>query len=232
MTNFKKAFYGLNKTESSELNTIINNLDTLNDNIDDYVTDTELTSYVTSTALTTALSSYETTAALNTTLADYVTSSNLITSLADYVLSTSLVTTLADYETTANLTTTLADYVVDADIANMVTKDINGNITATGSISAAGIVLPITTKTTTYTVTLNDYSVIGDATSGAFTITLPTAVGITGRIYMFKKSDASANAVTIACNGSETINGSATLAISAQNQLSRLQSDGANWQTM
>ncbi len=47
MTNFKKAFYGLNKTDSNELNTIINNVDTLNDNLESYITETELTTALT-----------------------------------------------------------------------------------------------------------------------------------------------------------------------------------------
>jgi len=72
MTDFKKAFYGLNKTKANELNTVISELDTFHDTIDDYVTDTELTSYVTSTALNTQLESYVTSTGLTTILADYV----------------------------------------------------------------------------------------------------------------------------------------------------------------
>ena len=57
MTNFKKAFYGLNKTDSNELNDIINDVDTLNDNIESYITETELGTalddYVETTTLTT-----------------------------------------------------------------------------------------------------------------------------------------------------------------------------------
>ena len=71
MTNFKKAFYGLNKTDSDELNDIINNVDTLNDNLETYITETELS---------TALSDYTTSTALTTTLADYA----LDTDLANY----------------------------------------------------------------------------------------------------------------------------------------------------
>jgi hypothetical protein len=63
-TNFKKAFYGLGKTQSNELNTIINNVDTLNDNIASYTTDIELT---------TALTNYVTTA----TAAAYLTSEDI-----------------------------------------------------------------------------------------------------------------------------------------------------------
>lgn len=62
MTNFKKAFYGLNKTDANELDTIINNVDTLNDNLESYITETELA---------TALTDYEKTSDLTTLLEGY-----------------------------------------------------------------------------------------------------------------------------------------------------------------
>ena len=97
MTNFKKAFYGLNKTDSNELNDIINDVDTLNDNIESYITETELN---------TALGDYTTSAVLTTTLADYA----LDTDLANYVETSTLTTTLTDYVTNSTLTTNLTNY--------------------------------------------------------------------------------------------------------------------------
>ena len=50
-----------------------------------------------------------------------------------------------------------------------------------------------------------------DATSGALnTMTLPTAAGITGQTYTIKKIDSTANTVTIACTGGQTIDGATT----------------------
>ncbi|MFN9952855.1 MAG: hypothetical protein ACK55I_07130, partial [bacterium] len=55
-----------------------------------------------------------------------------------------------------------------------------------GFISLGGITFPYVEVTSTYTVTSDDYAV--EATSGTFTINLPTAVGIEGKIYQIKNS--------------------------------------------
>lgn len=54
-------------------------------------------------------------------LSSYVTTSSLTTTLADYVLTTDLTTTLADYVTTSSLSTTLSDYATLSDISDLVT---------------------------------------------------------------------------------------------------------------
>ena len=79
--------------------------------------------------------------------------------------------------------------------------------------------------------TLNDaYQVVGvDATGGVRTITLPTAVGIRGKIYVVKKIDSSTNVVTVDGDGSETIDGATTALLSAQYSALMIQSDGTNW---
>lgn len=76
------------------------------------------------------------------------------------------------------------------------------------------------------------YAANVDATSGGVTITLPTAVGITGRHYIIRKLDSSANAVTVDGNGSETINGATTYSLSSQYQVVSLMSDGAGWMVL
>lgn len=80
-----------------------------------------------------------------------------------------------------------------------------------------------------YTATATDHTILGDATGGAITVNLPTAVGIDGRTYTIKKVDASGNAVTVDGDGSETIDGAATNALSTQWDSVTVQSDGANW---
>ena len=79
--------------------------------------------------------------------------------------------------------------------------------------------------------TLNDahYVVSIDASGGARTITLPTAVGIRGKVYVIKKTDSSTNAVTIDPNGAQTIDGSSTTSLVLQYQSVFIQSDGSNW---
>ena len=57
--------------------------------------------------------------------------------------------------------------------------------------------LPVVTKTGAYTATAADYTSLCNATSAGFSVTLPAAAGITGRVYLVKKIDSSANVVTM-----------------------------------
>jgi hypothetical protein len=96
--------------------------------------------------------------------------------------------------------------------------------TLTGLIKSAGQNCTYVTKTTTYTVGATDCIV--EALTNAFTINLPTAVGIQGRLYTFKNLQ-TANALTIDANGSETIDGALTASVI--NGAITIQSDNANW---
>jgi hypothetical protein len=110
-----------------------------------------------------------------------------------------------------------------------------GTLTPTSFLEVAGsLALPIngTAKTTTYTATISDSTIQCDATSGAFTVNLPTASGIPGRLYTIKKIDSSANAITVDGNGSETIDGATTKSLAAQWDWITVQSDGTNWKTL
>jgi hypothetical protein len=68
-----------------------------------------------------------------------------------------------------------------------------------------------------------------DATGGAKVITLPTAIGIVGRVYVIRRVNSGGNAVTVDGAGAETINGAATYALTAQYQTVSIMSDGTNW---
>lgn len=70
------------------------------------------------------------------------------------------------------------------------------------------------------------YYIVVECTTGSFTITLPTAVGITGRIYIIKNTGA--GTITMATTSSQTIDGSAPGTLSGLTPL-RLMSNGANW---
>jgi len=87
----------------------------------------------------------------------------------------------------------------------------------------------LVTKTAAYTATLNDKIILCDATAGAFTITLPTAVGNRDKRFIIKKIDSSTNTVTIDGNGAETIDGVATKILQYQYQSIDIISDNANW---
>lgn len=84
-------------------------------------------------------------------------------------------------------------------------------------------------KTTTYTILNTDRVITANAAGGAFTLTLPTASGINGRVLQIKKIDSTINVVTIDGNSSETIDGSLTKKLCTQYESITLVSDGTNW---
>jgi len=91
------------------------------------------------------------------------------------------------------------------------------------------------TVSTTYTLTPTDHVIMADATSSAFTITLPTAVGFNGR-YTIEAVTTTTNLVTLNTTSSQTIDGSSnttlgTGASGAYWSSVDLVSDGANWHT-
>ncbi len=84
------------------------------------------------------------------------------------------------------------------------------------------------TATPTTLTTSNDI-VLVNAAGGAKTINLPTAAGNSGKEFVIKKTDSSANNVTIDPNGAETIDGLSTRVLSVQNSAITMVSDGSNW---
>ncbi|MFQ5874303.1 MAG: hypothetical protein ACE5JL_10945 [Dehalococcoidia bacterium] len=91
--------------------------------------------------------------------------------------------------------------------------------------------VPQATKTANYTATATDKIIGVDTTGGAVTITLPTAETTAGRTYVVKDQGGSAgtNNITVATEGAQTIDGSATDAISANYGSQGYYSDGTNW---
>lgn len=90
---------------------------------------------------------------------------------------------------------------------------------------------PVTSKTTTYAIANTDYAIL--CSGSAFTVTLPTAVGISGKPFIIKKTDFSlTNIITIATTSSQTIDGVTTTTLNTQNESVYLYSDGANWQIL
>ena len=88
---------------------------------------------------------------------------------------------------------------------------------------------PIITQTTaTLTLDTTHSTVLCDGTSNTVTITLPTAVGVEGRVYNIKAINID-NAVTYDADGTEEVDGSATAVTLALMESNKVQSDGANW---
>lgn len=71
--------------------------------------------------------------------------------------------------------------------------------------------------------------VLANATGGAFTVTLPSALAQAGKTVVVKRMNSGANNVTVAAAGSETIDGAATFALTTQYEVVRLVSDGSVW---
>lgn len=91
----------------------------------------------------------------------------------------------------------------------------------------------IASQTASYTVAENVFHIRMDATGGARTVTLPPALNREGRQILVTKTDASANAVTVAAAGSDTIEGAASVALAAQWDKAWLISNGNNgWERM
>ena len=103
-----------------------------------------------------------------------------------------------------------------------------GNLTL-NNVSINGFKTTLQTRTANYTATLIDGTILGNASTGNITITLPTSVGATGRTYAIKKIDSSANVVIIATTSSQTIDAFTTEILARQFDAVQVQSDGANW---
>jgi hypothetical protein len=93
-----------------------------------------------------------------------------------------------------------------------------------GIKSLGGITFPQVTINSSYTVTDDDYMV--DVTSGTFTVSLPTAVGRQGRLYVIKNNGG--GAVTVDPYGSETIDGKPLVILGETNTI-QLSSNGIEW---
>jgi hypothetical protein len=88
--------------------------------------------------------------------------------------------------------------------------------------------------TTNYTVVYpQDETILADATSGAFTVTLLDATQTPkGRMFIIKRISVGSNNVTIATTSSQTIDGATTYVMTTPNQSITVVSDGANWQIL
>ena len=110
---------------------------------------------------------------------------------------------------------------------------LDGSVTLSDLLTTKGIAANYTSKTENYTTTGDDVIVGVDTSGGAVTITLGSATVTAGRIVIIKDVGGSANTnnITIATEGSETIDGAASTSISTNHGVVRLFSDGTNWFT-
>ncbi len=82
----------------------------------------------------------------------------------------------------------------------------------------------VTAQTSNYTATLGDDIILCD---GTFSVTLPTAIGNKDKEFVIK--NIGTGVITVDGNGSETIDGSATVVMAIQYLAHKIVSDNANW---
>ncbi len=88
---------------------------------------------------------------------------------------------------------------------------------------------PVLTKTANYTLTKDDKVILADATSGAFTVTLPVAALAKNLMFDIKKIDSSSNIVTLDGDGSEEIDGATTFDLLGEDESVRIICNGTAW---
>ena len=88
----------------------------------------------------------------------------------------------------------------------------------------SSISVNIVAATTTYAVLTTDYTI--NCTANSFTVTLPTAVGASGKVYNIKNSGT--GFITVATTSSQTIDGATTQGLNQYEGVT-VQSNGANW---
>lgn len=98
------------------------------------------------------------------------------------------------------------------------------NITSTGGFAADTL-----TSSGSTTLANTEFTVLCNASGAARTYTLPAAASHSGRIFVIKKTDSSANACIIDGNSTETIDGNLTVSVYGQYDAVTIQSDGSNW---
>jgi hypothetical protein len=79
------------------------------------------------------------------------------------------------------------------------------------------------------TLTLENSTVLCDATSGAFTVTLPDVLEFTGVVFTIKKINTSANDVTVDGDGANVESLSTWVLTGADYPSITIQSDGTEW---
>jgi hypothetical protein len=144
---------------------------------------------------------------------------------------TGSLTVTGSLSVTAGITGSLfgtASWANNATTASYVLNAVSASFATTASF-LLGNAYTVTTVSTTYseTATSGTRIIKGNTTGGAFSITLPTAVGNTATIII--KKTAGAPALTVDGAGSETIDDGLTAVINRVYESITLVSDNANW---
>jgi hypothetical protein len=108
-----------------------------------------------------------------------------------------------------------------------------GTASTAATLSTAGLRLGILTKTTNYTTTIADHTILADATSSNLVVTLIASASAfatpNGNEFTVKKIDSTANTVTVQVSGGANIDGAATDVLTTQYQSHNYQADGTKY---
>ena len=102
----------------------------------------------------------------------------------------------------------------------------NEFIARRGIISLGGVTLPYVEVNSGYNILTTDYFIEGNAPANPFNITLPTAIGFAGKIYVVKNTGNAT--ITVNTTSSQTIDGSLTKTLGTNGSL-YIQSNGSDW---
>lgn len=142
------------------------------------------------------------------------------------------------FPTEVNLTD---DYINSAGVAikdgnTLIERDASNNLVFTDAVLGSRTLTQLDansggsstiTVTSNYTASTQDI-ILCNATSGAFTVSLPPASSNNNKVYTIKKIDNSSNLVTIDGNGSETIDDEINQTINEFDSL-KIVCDGIGW---
>lgn len=123
-------------------------------------------------------------------------------------------------------TATLRDLVLGVDDGTF-TESLR--LSKNGTITKNSFAFPVVSTAVGITLDATHHTVLVDASGAARTIALPAAATVSGREYVVKKTDASANAVIIDPAGAELIDGAATHSMTTQWESVQIQSNGTSW---
>ena len=105
-----------------------------------------------------------------------------------------------------------------------------GNSSVTKTVlngQIVGLEYPYVAKATAYTLSVTDMMVEVTG-AGTYNMTLPTAVGVTGKVYIIKKTGTSITQITT--TSSQTIDGAASYnGLTSQFSKVTVMSNGTNW---
>ena len=127
-----------------------------------------------------------------------------------------------------NLTATAGSEAMDLGIYTQTggtALSLRATINANGINTTLGFQTGYSAKTAIYTIQNSDYTI--ECTANTFTVTLPTAVGIAGKVFVIKNTGL--GVITVATTSAQTIDGQTTKVLATQFSGTTVQSNGSNY---